>query len=180
MSTILVVEDEPVLAVALEISLQRAGYTVLGPMAHLDTAMAALTGPSIDAALLDVHLSRGETVYPVADRLEEMHVPFGFMTAYRTDFIASRYPAHPIVRKPCSETDLLQLVKELMSAPAMATDSPLVRRGDPAQGPAISCAEVVALQPAPTRKPTPRWKLDHAIALGLGIGIIAGILTALM
>jgi DNA-binding response OmpR family regulator len=49
--TILVVEDEPVLAVALEISLQQAGHRVLGPIAHLETALAALTGPPIAALL---------------------------------------------------------------------------------------------------------------------------------
>ena len=79
MSTILVVEDEPVLAVALEISLQSAGYTVLGPMAHLDMALAALTGPSIDAALLDVHLSRGDTVYPKLDHAIALGLGIGII-----------------------------------------------------------------------------------------------------
>ena len=114
MATILVVEDEPILAVALEVNLQRAGHIVLGPMAHLDMALAALTGPPIHAALLDVQLSRGEFVYPVADRLEEMRIPFGFMTAYRTDVIAARYAARPIIRKPCGEADLLRLVDALL------------------------------------------------------------------
>jgi DNA-binding response OmpR family regulator len=166
--TILVVEDEPVLAVALEVSLQRAGYTVLGPIAHLDAALAALSGPPIDAALLDVHLTRGDLVYGIADRLEELRIPFGFMTAYETGQIAARYAAHPFLRKPCTEADLLQLVETLLrpkNSPsirgAIETDTPAELAVKPLDGDASA-----------------RWKLGHAIALGLGIGAIAGLLTA--
>ena len=33
---------------------------------------------ALDAAVLDVHLGRGETVYPVADRLDRSGVPYLF------------------------------------------------------------------------------------------------------
>ena len=118
------------LAVALEVNLQRAGHIVLGPVAHLDAALAALTAPRIDAALLDVHLSRGAAVYPVADRLEELRIPFGFMTAYQTDHIAARYSKRPIVRKPCSEADLLELVNELLANSGTADPVGLNQSGE--------------------------------------------------
>jgi hypothetical protein len=164
--------------VTLEVSLQRAGHTVLGPIPHLDTALAALTGPPIDAALLDVHLSRGETVYPVADRLEEIGIPFGFMTAYQTDFIAARYAARPVVRKPCSEADLMGLVDALLRS-----------RPDGA-GPSVSPNADVKLSAkdghnrphskATAHDPSERWKLGHAITLGFIAGAIAGALTVLL
>jgi CheY-like chemotaxis protein len=167
--TILVVEDEPVLAVALEISLQQAGHTVLGPIAHLDTALAALTGPPIDAALLDVHLSRGDVVYPVADRLAELRIPFGFMTAYPAGQIAVRYATHPIVRKPCTEADLLQLVATLLQPNRSVPPSDVADRGAP---------EASTADPL-DGDPSKRWQLGHAIVLGLAVGTIAGLLTAL-
>jgi DNA-binding response OmpR family regulator len=166
--TILVVEDEPVLAVALEVSLQRTGYTVLGPFAHLDAALAALSGPPIDAALLDVHLTRGDLVYALADRLQELGIPFGFMTAYETVQIAARYATHPCLHKPYAEADLLQLVETLLRP----KNSEPVR--DAIEREALAAVAVNRLD----GDASARWKLSHAIALGLGIGAIAGLLTA--
>jgi CheY-like chemotaxis protein len=179
MPTILVVEDEPVLAVAIEIGLREAGYAVLGPIAHLDSALAALTGPPIDAALLDVHLTRGDAVYPVADRLVELRIPFGFMTAYPTDQLVAPYSAHPIVRKPCREADLLKVVENLLR-PSPAPDRPLSSR-ESAQtrsaGEMQTAFAAAASASGPPLDQSERWTLWQAIALGLAIGAIAALVT---
>ena len=53
---VLVVEDELLLALDLELLLQRHGFRVLGPAATVAEALRLLEGGTPDAALLDVNL----------------------------------------------------------------------------------------------------------------------------
>ena len=57
------------------------GYVVVGPAVDVDTALSFIAETSIDAAVLDVNLS-GEDVFPVAEKLHELSIPFLFLTAY--------------------------------------------------------------------------------------------------
>ena len=72
---ILVVEDEYLIAMELEFTLQRAGYLVLGPARSVAAALELLREERPDAAVLDVSLA-GEWVTPVAEVLRAMTVPF--------------------------------------------------------------------------------------------------------
>ena len=72
---ILVVEDEPLLAMLLGEELQAAGARVLGPAATPAEALACLAGERPDAAVLDRHL-RGEDARPVAAELARLGIPF--------------------------------------------------------------------------------------------------------
>jgi CheY-like chemotaxis protein len=66
---ILVVEDEFIVADAMERTLRRAGAIVLGPVPTVAQAMALIDANSeIDSAVLDINLA-GHKVYPVVDRL---------------------------------------------------------------------------------------------------------------
>jgi DNA-binding response OmpR family regulator len=80
---VLVVEDEWVLARALQDTLDRWGCQVLGPFARATDAVAALadrTAPRPDLALLDLNLADG-TSLPVAERLARLGVPFLLVSA---------------------------------------------------------------------------------------------------
>ena len=108
---ILVVEDEFLIAMQLEITLQSAGYQVLGPAPNVSAALRLLRTERPDAAVLDVDLS-GEWVTPVAEVLRAMSVPFILASGYA----AADLHAEPVLRdalnvgKP-SKTELL--LKEL-------------------------------------------------------------------
>ena len=65
---ILVVEDEMLIAMLIEETLQELGCVVVGPVARLDTALQLASEEALDAAMLDVTI-RGGHVYPVAERL---------------------------------------------------------------------------------------------------------------
>ena len=79
--SVLVVEDEALVALDMEETLKAAGVRVMGPAASVAEAMALLEAATPDAAILDLNL-RGELVTPVARRLREMGVPFVLSTAY--------------------------------------------------------------------------------------------------
>jgi two-component system, response regulator PdtaR len=78
---ILVVEDEFLIAMELEQTLQRAGYGVIGPVASVGAALGLLQNTRPDAAVLDGNLA-GERVTPVAEVLRAMAVPFVLASGY--------------------------------------------------------------------------------------------------
>lgn len=96
---LLVVEDEPLVAMMLEDVLGEAGYAVVGPIAQLDEALAAARAETVDLALLDVNLM-GKHVYPVAAVLAERGIPFLFMTGYSDASLPADYAVRPSVSKP--------------------------------------------------------------------------------
>jgi two-component system, response regulator PdtaR len=111
---ILVVEDEFLVAMELDITLQSAGYQVLGPVPNVSAALRLLRAERPDAAVLDVNLA-GEWVTPVAEVLRAMFVPFILASGY----CAADLHAEPVLRdavnvgKP-SRSELL--LKELGDA----------------------------------------------------------------
>ncbi|WP_230374123.1 response regulator [Pontivivens ytuae] len=107
--TILIAEDEALMALDLEITLAEAGALILGPVAQvgegLSLAKAQDNLPS--AALLDVNLC-GEEVYPLAEWLAERGVPLVFHTGHASPAaIAARFDAAAIFAKPADMQALL-------------------------------------------------------------------------
>ena len=76
---ILVGEDEIIVAVDVEYTLDDFGAEVIGPAANLAEALSLVGDAQIDAAVLDVDLA-GQDVFPVAERLATRGVPFLFHT----------------------------------------------------------------------------------------------------
>ncbi len=98
--TVLVVEDEELVAMELVTELERLGWHVLGPAATVAEAEALLkSASSVDAAVLDVNL-RGRPVYPLAELLEKRKIPFLFCTGYEVIDPAGRFQDVPVIRKP--------------------------------------------------------------------------------
>jgi CheY-like chemotaxis protein len=78
---LLVVEDDPFIAVDLHDLLASAGAVVLGPVPTVRAALALLETDRPHAALLDLNL-RGERSTPVAEALHAAAVPFVLVTGY--------------------------------------------------------------------------------------------------
>jgi CheY-like chemotaxis protein len=97
---VLVVEDEYLIADEVCHELRQAGARVLGPVPNVRDALDLIAAtPGIDAALLDVNLG-GETVYPVADALRLLGVPFVLCTGYDAWALPAAYRNAPRVEKP--------------------------------------------------------------------------------
>lgn len=107
---ILVVEDEALVGWDLCDMLQSDGYETIGPAPSVDAAMEIIDRIVPSAAVLDVNLGT-RTVWPVARRLCEMHVPIIFATAdaghpeFRESFASACR-----LSKPLDSSALLQAV----------------------------------------------------------------------
>ena len=82
--TILVVEDDFIVAFDVQTLLEEHGARVLGPASSVAEARAILARETPNLAVLDVNLN-GEFVFPIADELRQRQVPFVFATAYADD-----------------------------------------------------------------------------------------------
>jgi CheY-like chemotaxis protein len=114
-SRILIVEDDTLLATALEMSIEEAGYSVVGQAATVDDALETVRRESVDAALLDVNLA-GELVFPVAEELARRGVPFVFVTAHPRTMIPPGLRDRPLIEKPYSDRALASALADAVRA----------------------------------------------------------------
>jgi DNA-binding response OmpR family regulator len=101
MASVLVVEDNYTMGIQTASIVEEAGYSVAGPEASLDAARKVLGRQKIDLALLDVNLG-GEMVFPIAEMLDAMRIPYIFVTSYSASAIPAQYRHSPILQKPYS------------------------------------------------------------------------------
>jgi DNA-binding response OmpR family regulator len=112
-TTVLVVEDDFLIALDIKSELERAGYGVLGPANTVQSAMTLVGDTGIDAALLDVNL-RNEKSYPVADALTARHIPFAFLSGHTADDLDHKFRQERMLIKPFLSRDLLHTVECLL------------------------------------------------------------------
>jgi CheY-like chemotaxis protein len=123
--SILVVDDETMIAMFLQDMLLDLGCNVVGPAGAVAPAMALIeaSGPTLDGALLDVNL-RGELVYPVADALTRLEVPFVFVTGYAGHGIDARYATVTAVPKPFPAAAIDRVVRDFADRRRIRLGSP--------------------------------------------------------
>jgi DNA-binding response OmpR family regulator len=97
--TILVVEDEPLIAMMLEDFLESLGHSVSATCESVNDALAEADKGGFDLAILDVNL-KGESVWPVAARLRAMQVPFVIATGGHVDPPPAEFANVPVIEKP--------------------------------------------------------------------------------
>jgi DNA-binding response OmpR family regulator len=97
---ILIVEDEPLIAMMLEDFLDALDREVAGSADSVSAALELVAAGGIDAAILDVNLRGGETCWPIADALVAAGIPFLLATGGAGDMIAGPYRDRPILSKP--------------------------------------------------------------------------------
>jgi CheY-like chemotaxis protein len=108
-ATVLVVEDEALIAMDLQSLLEDAGYRVLGPANSTASAMALLNGDAPDVALLDVNLGRSD-VFGVANELATRKTKLIFLTGHTAQKLPLAHRHRPLVAKPYLPHVLLQAV----------------------------------------------------------------------
>jgi two-component sensor histidine kinase len=101
---ILVLEDEPLIAMMTSQLIRDMDGVVLGPFANSRSAEEALAS-DVDVALLDVNIA-GEFVYSLADRLTTRGIPIIFVTGYHASAIEGRFAHAPVLTKPFERQDL--------------------------------------------------------------------------
>ena len=117
--TVLVVEDEFIIALDLSETVEDLGYALEGPFADQKSAFSAIQDEMPDAAILDVYTSDGE-VFPLADALVEAGVPIVFHSGHVTpEEVIQRYPDAQACAKPCPPDKLIDALQEAVERAKM-------------------------------------------------------------
>jgi PAS domain S-box-containing protein len=109
--SVMIVEDEMLVALDLQESLRSLGYNVVGPYARLAEAIEGAETQAVDFAILDLNLN-GEMTYDLAEQLEKRGIPIVFTTGYEADMITSRFQNCRVLNKPVVKDTLESLLKE--------------------------------------------------------------------
>src|ERR1700733_7019959 len=109
---VLVVEDEPIIAMMLEDCLGDLGCSVAAVASRLNDALKQARALDLDAGVLDVNLA-GELSYPVAEVLKERAVPFVFATGYGTDATPVNLKGAPVLSKPYRVEQLAKILLKI-------------------------------------------------------------------
>jgi len=115
---ILIVEDEPMLAYALQEFLTEAGFRIAGVASRLDSALALIQATPCDAAILDANL-RGVSAGPVAEALEARGTPFIVLSGYARDQQPTAFAAALHLQKPCRPETLIHALRGLLAPHAL-------------------------------------------------------------
>jgi CheY-like chemotaxis protein len=114
--TLLVVEDEILVALQVSELMEIAGWTIVGPASSLDEALTLVAdGQRIDAAVLDINLD-GTPVYPLADTLRERGIPILFCTGYEMLGEPERFADCACLNKPVGAHEIIPAVNALIAA----------------------------------------------------------------
>lgn len=112
---VLVVEDNPLLALDLDDALRESGVEVVGPALDFDTGMALLREDALDGAVLDIDIG-GRPVWPIARGLREEGVPFVFVSADCGKGLPDDLAGSVCLAKPAGTDAILTTVSAVMKA----------------------------------------------------------------
>jgi PAS domain S-box-containing protein len=110
---VVIVEDEPLVAMDLESSLTAAGCEVVGTAGTLREARALCADAQCDAALVDVNLA-GQPVDELATTLTKRNIPFAFVTGYGREALPQGFRDAVVLTKPFEQTGLVATVELLV------------------------------------------------------------------
>jgi len=105
---ILVVEDEPVIALDIQKALRHAGASVV-TAGMVESSLFTTEHPELSGAVIDLHLGTGSGT-TVCRRLKQLGVPFVVYTGYPPLLVRAEFPDVPVISKPA---DPGQVVAEL-------------------------------------------------------------------
>ncbi len=110
---ILVVDDEPLIAMDMVASLEDEGCEIVGPATTLHKALTLVETEDIDAALLDANLA-GDPVDELAAVLVRRGIPFAFVSGYGREGLPQAYQQMALIRKPFQRQRLIDVVREMV------------------------------------------------------------------
>lgn len=97
--SILIVEDEPLIAMMLEDFLESLGYAIHATCETVADALQQVEQGGFDVAILDVNLN-GRTAWPVAHKLRENNIPFVIATGGHVEPPPAEFANVPVIEKP--------------------------------------------------------------------------------
>lgn len=97
--SILLVEDEAMIAMMLEEYVDTLGHHVQGVAATLAEARSMVESGGFDLAILDCHLD-GDEVWPIAELLEQKGIPYILSSGGSISEVPEAFANRPMLSKP--------------------------------------------------------------------------------
>ena len=114
-ASVLVVEDEPFIALDLALAIEDAGGKVVGPAASSKEALALVASGSVTGAILDLNLLDGDCS-AVVERLAALGAPVILQTGGGLPpDLAKRFPDLVVQIKPCLAADVVARLAGLIT-----------------------------------------------------------------
>jgi CheY-like chemotaxis protein len=113
---ILVLEDDLLNALLIEDSLRFAGHRIVGPAKTIPQALTLLDDGQVDAAVVDFQID-DEVSSGVGQKLDQLGIPWAITTAHAPSFVTPQVSHVPLLIKPFTVNELLELVQELVDRP---------------------------------------------------------------
>ena len=126
----LIIEDESLIAMAIEDVLRDCGFTSFEFAVSDEAAVLAAARKCPDLITADVNLSPGCGIETIQTICSKAAVPVLFITGSAVE-VTSRMPAHPMVQKPFNAEDLKQAIRQTLTGWAL---SPVNGQIDKGQG----------------------------------------------
>jgi DNA-binding response OmpR family regulator len=115
---VLIVEDEPILAMAMEVKLKKIGLNISGISSCPNSAMVHVQNHYPDIAIIDINLNATKTGIDVANYIwKNFQIPIIFLTSYYNDNIlkqAMEAEPYAYLLKPCRDEDLKVAINTAM------------------------------------------------------------------
>jgi len=111
---VLIVEDEPLVALELETTLKAAGFEVTGVAASSRSALDFIDARDFDVAILDARL-RDEISAPVVTAAQRAAKPYLLVSGYNRDFLPTVFHQAPLIAKPFDPDHLIKAVRDLLT-----------------------------------------------------------------
>ena len=113
--SILIAEDENIIAMDLAEEVAAWGGEVVGPVGSIDAALDIITTMPLDGAILDLKL-KDQTGFLVADALAARNIPFIFETAYmKAGEAPSRHAHVPCIQKPFTRSFVRHALERVLN-----------------------------------------------------------------
>lgn len=110
---ILIVEDEPLIALFLQHTLADVGFTIAAVAGTLNKALALIEGESFEAAVMDTNLG-GVDASPAIAALRSRGVPYLIVSGYSLAQQSAAFRGAPFVSKPIDPRKLINLMREVI------------------------------------------------------------------
>lgn len=103
---ILIVEDEPIIAISLALELEASGHTVVGPTTTSPEAIELARQHRPGLALLDIDINGDEDGIDLARGLQQLGIPSLFLTGQQANARANADAALGLIPKPYTATSV--------------------------------------------------------------------------
>ena len=111
--SVMIVEDEALIAMDLQAELECHGWDVVGPAGTCERALDLVRTQEFSVALLDINLGSSNS-FDIADLLDQKNVPYIFLSGDDGSAMPQRYSGRSILSKPIRYAELLDRLESAL------------------------------------------------------------------